>query len=138
MPVRLAGRAAAGRGGDQVPAVGEELQQHAVREAGDLSPARPGCAAAPLVRARRALSPGETNAVRCALGGDNVAGTSYANWVAGYGTTTAIAVTTAENFGGGQATASISATQSDGSVRDYSGTYSVQDGVIVSAQITQQ
>jgi hypothetical protein len=73
-----------------------------------------------------------------ALGGDNIAGTSYANWVAGYGTTTAIAVTAAENFGGDQATASISATQTDGSVRNYSGTYTVQDGVIVSAQITQQ
>ena len=73
-----------------------------------------------------------------ALGGDNLAGTSYASWVAGYGTTAAIAVTAAENFGSDQATASISATQSDGSVRNYSGTYTVQDGVIVSAQITQQ
>lgn len=73
-----------------------------------------------------------------ALGGDNIAGTSYANWVAGYGTTAAIAVTTAEDFGSDQATASISATQTDGSVRNYGGTYTVQNGVIVSAQITQQ
>jgi len=73
-----------------------------------------------------------------ALGGDNIAGTSYANRVAGYGTTAAIAVTAAEDFGSDQATVSISATQTDGSVRDYSGTYTVQNGVIVSAQITQQ
>lgn len=73
-----------------------------------------------------------------ALGGDNIAGTSYANWVAGYGTTAAIAVTAAEDFGSDQATVSISATQTDGSVRNYSGTYTVQNGVIVSAQITQQ
>jgi hypothetical protein len=73
-----------------------------------------------------------------ALGGDNIGGTSYANWVAGYGTTAAISVTAAEDFGSDQATASISATQTDGSVRNYSGTYTVQDGVIVSAQITQQ
>ena len=73
-----------------------------------------------------------------ALGGDNIAGTSYANWVAGYGTTTAISVTAAEDFGSDQATASISAAQDDGSVLSYSGTYTVQNGVIVSAQITQQ
>lgn len=73
-----------------------------------------------------------------ALGGDNIAGTSYANWVAGYGTTAAIAVTAAEDFGSDQATVSISATQTDGSVRNYSGTYTVQNGIIVSAQITQQ
>jgi len=73
-----------------------------------------------------------------ALGGDNIAGTSYANWVAGYGTTAAIAVTAADDFGSDQATVSISATQTDGSVRNYSGTYTVQNGVIVSAQITQQ
>jgi hypothetical protein len=73
-----------------------------------------------------------------ALGGDNIAGTSYANWVAGYGTTAAIAVTSAENSGSDQVTASISATQTDGSVRNYGGTYTVQNGVIVSAHITQQ
>lgn len=73
-----------------------------------------------------------------ALGGDNIAGTSFANWVAGYDTTAAIAVTAAEDFGSDQATASISATQTDGSVRNYSGTYTVRNGVIVSAQITQQ
>lgn len=73
-----------------------------------------------------------------ALGGANIAGTSYANWVAGYGTTAAIAVTAVEDTGSDQVTASISATQTDGSVRNYSGTYTVQNGVIVSAQITQQ
>lgn len=73
-----------------------------------------------------------------ALGGANIAGTSYSNWVAGYGTTAAITVTAAEDSGSSQVTASISATQTDGSVRNYIGTYTVQDGVIVSAQITQQ
>ena len=37
--VRLAGQAIAGRGDDQVAAVGEELQQHAVRGPADSSPA---------------------------------------------------------------------------------------------------
>jgi hypothetical protein len=72
------------------------------------------------------------------LGGANIAGTSYSNWVNGYATTAAIAVTAAEDSGSDQVTATISATQTDGSVRNYTGTYTVQNGVIVSAQITQQ
>jgi hypothetical protein len=73
-----------------------------------------------------------------ALGGDNIAGTDYTNWVAGYGTTASISVSSAEDFGSDQASATISAVQTDGSVRNYHGTYTVQNGVIVGADITQE
>jgi hypothetical protein len=73
-----------------------------------------------------------------ALGGDNIGGTGYAGWVAGYQDTTAsISLTSAENWGSGQVEAYISAVQLDGSVRAYYGTYTVRNGVIVSADITQ-
>jgi len=72
-----------------------------------------------------------------ALGGDNIAGTDYADWVAGYGTTASISVSSAENFGSDQVSAYISAVETDGSVRDYHGTYTVRNGVIVGANVTQ-
>jgi hypothetical protein len=74
-----------------------------------------------------------------ALGGDNLAGgASYDTWVAGYeDTTSSIAVVTSSNWNSDTAYAEIDATQLDGSVKTYSGTYTVQNGVIVSADITQ-
>jgi len=74
-----------------------------------------------------------------ALGGDNLAGgASYATWVAGYqDTTSSIAVVTSSNWNSDTAYAEIDATQLDGSVKTYSGTYTVRGGVIVSADITQ-
>jgi len=73
-----------------------------------------------------------------ALGGSNIAGTTYANWVAGYSTTASISVTSAENLGSDQVSAGISAVQQDGAVLNYSGTYTVNNGVIISANISQQ
>ena len=74
-----------------------------------------------------------------ALGGDNLAGgASYDTWVAGYhDTTSSIAVVTSSNWNSDTAYAEIDATQIDGTVKTYSGTYTVQNGVIVSANITQ-
>jgi hypothetical protein len=71
-----------------------------------------------------------------ALGGDNIGGTDYTDWVAGYGATASISVSSAEDFGSDQVSATISAVQTDGSVRNYQGTYTVQNGVIVGANIT--
>jgi hypothetical protein len=74
-----------------------------------------------------------------ALGGDNLAGgVSYETWVAGYqDTTSSIAVVTSSNWNGDTAYAEIDATQLDGTVKTYTGTYTVQNGVIVSADIAQ-
>jgi hypothetical protein len=74
-----------------------------------------------------------------ALGGSNLAGgVSYATWVAGYRDTTAsIGVLTASNWNSDTAYAEIDATQLDGSSKTYSGTYTVRNGVIVSADIKQ-
>jgi hypothetical protein len=74
-----------------------------------------------------------------ALGGDNLSnGVSYATWVAGYADTTAsIALGTASDFGADEVQAALIATQLDGSVKTYQGTYTVQNGVIVAANIIQ-
>jgi hypothetical protein len=74
-----------------------------------------------------------------ALGGDNISnGVSYATWVAGYADTTAsIALGTVSDFGADQVQAELIATQLDGSVKTYQGTYTVQNGVIVEANIIQ-
>jgi len=74
-----------------------------------------------------------------ALGGDNISnGASYSTWVAGYANTTAsIALVTASDFGSDQVWAKVIATQLDGSVKTYEGTYTVQNGVIVAADIVQ-
>jgi hypothetical protein len=71
------------------------------------------------------------------LGGDNIGGTNYSQWVLGYDTTASIVIVTANNFGSGQVDAEIAATQDDGSIRDYEGTYTVANGVIVAANIAQ-
>ncbi|HEY1702832.1 MAG TPA: hypothetical protein VGG75_24260 [Trebonia sp.] len=71
------------------------------------------------------------------LGGDNIAGTTYAQWVAGYSTTASISLGTVSSFGPGQLQAEIIADQDDGTVNAYEGTYTVENGVIVSADITQ-
>jgi hypothetical protein len=76
-----------------------------------------------------------------ALGGDNIAaqnGQTYDSWVSGYTTTTAnIAVTSYGAWDDGTVWTDLSATQLHGSVKTYSGTYIVENGVIVSAHITQ-
>jgi hypothetical protein len=74
-----------------------------------------------------------------ALGGDNIAnGASYATWAAGYADTTAsITLGTVSDFGSDQVQAQLSATQLDGTVKTYEGTYTVENGVIVAADIVQ-
>ena len=74
-----------------------------------------------------------------ALGGDNIAnGASYATWAAGYADTTAsITLGTVSDFGSDQVRAQLSATQLDGTVKTYEGTYTVENGVIVAADIVQ-
>ena len=74
-----------------------------------------------------------------ALGGDNIAnGASYATWAAGYADTTAsIALGTVSDFGSDQVQAQLSATQLDGTLKTYEGTYTVENGVIVAAEIVQ-
>jgi hypothetical protein len=73
-----------------------------------------------------------------ALGGDNLnGGVGYDKWVAGYATTASISPGTFSSSGSDQVTVSLSADQTDGSTTTYQGTYTVQNGVIVSANITQ-
>jgi hypothetical protein len=71
------------------------------------------------------------------LGGSNVSGgVGYSAWVAGYGTTASISASTVQDSAG-TVSVNITATQTDGSVKTYAGTYIVSNGVIVSAHITQ-
>jgi hypothetical protein len=73
-----------------------------------------------------------------ALGGDDLnGGASYSAWVAGYATTASIDLGTYGTWSDGTVWANITATQTDGSVRTYYGTYTVANGVIVSAHIAQ-
>ena len=73
-----------------------------------------------------------------ALGGDNLnGGVGYSAWAAGYATTASIDLGTYGTWSDGTVWANITATQTDGSVRTYYGTYAVANGVIVSAHITQ-
>jgi hypothetical protein len=74
-----------------------------------------------------------------ALGGDNLNGSSgYDAWVAGYSTTSWITLGTWEYYPGSNAIqVTITAGQSDGSVRTYQGSYTVIGGVIVGASIVQ-
>jgi hypothetical protein len=71
------------------------------------------------------------------LGGNIIGGSDYAGWVAGYATTASIALGTASDFGSDQVQAALYATQTDGSVRSYEGTYTVTSGVITAASIVQ-
>lgn len=73
-----------------------------------------------------------------ALGGDNLSGgVGYSAWVAGYSTTAEIDLGTYGTWNDGTVWANITATQTDGSVKTYYGTYTVSDGAIVSAHIAQ-
>jgi len=72
-----------------------------------------------------------------ALGGDNIGGSDYAGWVAGYDTTVSVSLGTFRAFGSDQVQASLSALQSDGTTNTYEGTYTVSGGVIVAANIVQ-
>ena len=73
-----------------------------------------------------------------ALGGDNLnGGTGYDKWVAGYATTTWNTLGTLVSSGPGVVAFTLSATTTDGTTRTYQGTYTVQNGVIVSGDVKQ-
>jgi hypothetical protein len=73
-----------------------------------------------------------------AIGGDNLnGGSGYDSWVAGYDTTAYVNVTAYGTYSDGTVWTTLTAGQTDGSVRTYSGTYTVSNGVIVSASISQ-
>ena len=120
------------------------------------APATPAAAAAPAQPAPAPAAPQFANAnavvsqfyqditdhnysAAWALGGANLSnGAGYATWVAGYSNTTAsVALGTVSDFGSDQVQAELIATQLDGSVKTYQGTYTVQNGVIVAANIIQ-
>ncbi|MGW5609476.1 hypothetical protein ACWEWI_25930 [Streptomyces sp. NPDC003753] len=72
-----------------------------------------------------------------ALGGSNIAGTTYDRWVAGFGTTQSITLGTISEFGDLRVHAVLYATQTDGTLKTYAGDYTVSDGVLVGASIRQ-
>ncbi|WP_055491691.1 hypothetical protein [Streptomyces sp. TP-A0356] len=72
-----------------------------------------------------------------ALGGSNIAGTTYGRWVSGFATTESITLGTVSGFGASRVHAVLYATQTDGTVKTYEGTYTVADGVLVGASIRQ-
>ena len=76
-----------------------------------------------------------------AVGGSNLAaenGQTYASWVAGYADTTAsISISSYGTWSNGAVWCYISAVQYSGAVNTYYGTYTVANGVIVSASIRQ-
>jgi len=72
-----------------------------------------------------------------AIGGDNLnGGSGYDSWVAGYDTTAYVNVTAYGTYSDGTVWTTLTAGQTDGSVRTYSGTYTVTNGLIVSASIS--
>ena len=68
---------------------------------------------------------------------DAVVGVGFDAWVAGYGTTESIDLGTFSYFGSGQVQTVLSALQTSGAVYTYTGTYTVQNGIIVAAHIVQ-
>jgi hypothetical protein len=73
-----------------------------------------------------------------ALGGDNLnGGTGYDKWAAGYATTTSDTLGTLVSSSPGVVAFTLSATHTDGTTSTYQGTYTVQNGVIVSGDVRQ-
>ena len=71
------------------------------------------------------------------LGGSNVSGgAGYSAWVAGYATTASISASIVQDSDG-TVSVTITATQTNGGVKTYAGTYTAASGVIVAAHITQ-
>jgi hypothetical protein len=71
------------------------------------------------------------------IGGDNIAGPDYDAWVAGFADTTWVTLDSWGYFGSDEVTVDLTAPQTDGSVQTYQGTYTVENGVIVSASIVE-
>lgn len=73
-----------------------------------------------------------------AMGGRNIGGSDYHGWVAGYSTTSWVDLSTWDYYPGYNAVGvTITATQTDGTMRIYQGSYTVSNGVITSASIAQ-
>jgi|GEM_PF-1361632 len=72
-----------------------------------------------------------------ALGGKNIAGPSYSAYVRGFDTTASVSLGTISEFGSGRVQAYLYATQTDGTVKTFQGTYTVSGGEIVAADIKQ-
>ena len=71
------------------------------------------------------------------LGGSNLSGGSgYRTWMAGYATTASINASTVQT-NHRTVSVNITATQTDGSIKTYTGTYTVAHGAIIAANITQ-
>jgi hypothetical protein len=71
------------------------------------------------------------------LGGSNLSGGSgYRTWMAGYATTASINASTVQT-NHHTVSVNITATQTDGSIKTYTGTYTVAHGAIIAANITQ-
>ncbi|MGW7002682.1 hypothetical protein ACWGCW_07600 [Streptomyces sp. NPDC054933] len=73
-----------------------------------------------------------------ALGGTNIAGTTYDQWVAGFATTASITLGSVSDFGASKVNAVLYATQADGTVKVFDGTYTVSNGVLVGASIRKE
>ncbi|MFE1172512.1 hypothetical protein [Streptomyces sp. NPDC058773] len=72
------------------------------------------------------------------LGGKNIGGTSYSQWKSGFDSTAAIELSAVDDGSFGQVSAVLHATQTDGSVRVFQGTYTVSDGAIIRAAIRER
>jgi len=72
-----------------------------------------------------------------ALGGSNISGLTYDRFVSGYATTQGVTLGTMSGFGASEVRAVLYATQTDGTVKVYEGTYTVAGGVLISASIRQ-
>jgi hypothetical protein len=70
-----------------------------------------------------------------ALGGKNIGGMDYRDWVAGYATTASIILRTESEWNSTTVYATLVATQTNGNVYTYAGTYTVTNGVITGANI---
>ncbi|TQF07029.1 hypothetical protein E6W39_38655 [Kitasatospora acidiphila] len=71
------------------------------------------------------------------LGGSNIAQVSYDQWVGGFATTKEIDVAASDDVTApGTVNVFIEAAQTDDTVKRFTGTYTVTDGVITSAHIT--
>ncbi len=73
------------------------------------------------------------------MGGSSLSnGTGYQAWMSGYSTTSWVDLSTWDYYPGYNAVGvTITATQADGSVRTYSGSYTIYNGAITSASIVQ-
>jgi hypothetical protein len=71
------------------------------------------------------------------LGGVNIAGTTCSNWVAGYATTSHVTLLNVSADNGTVVHVRFVSTLQNGTLMTFAGTYTVVDGAIVSASISQ-